>query len=139
MKKTILTMAVFALMTTTISTSFGQNTEKEPIKTNVKIQETPKDANSEFQSFKKESEVIIKDIDNRIGELKVWFYQNKIKNKDAYQDNLNLLEQKNDSLMVKLAEYKVKDQSAWTSFKLEVNQGLVEIAKALKIFVTSNK
>jgi len=39
MNKTILAMAVFALMTTTISTSFGQSPEKESIKTNVKIQE----------------------------------------------------------------------------------------------------
>src|ERR1035437_7418614 len=115
MKKTILTMAVFALMTTTISTSFGQIPEKEPIKTDVKIQESPKDNNSEFQKFKKESESRIANIENIIGELKVVFYQNKIKNKIAFQDNLNMLEGKNNTLKKKLAEYKDNDQKTLTS------------------------
>ena len=139
MNKTILTMAVFALMTTTISTSFGQSPEKESIKTNVKIQETPKDANSEFQKFKKESELRIENVDNIIGDLKVFFYQNKIKNKISFQDNLNLLEQKNDNLSKKLAEYKDNDQSTLTSLKTEIKQTLMEIAKTLKTFEADNK
>jgi len=132
-------MAVFALMTTTISTSFGQSPEKESIKTNVKIQETPKDANSEFQKFKKESELRIENVDNIIGDLKVFFYQNKIKNKISFQDNLNLLEQKNDNLSKKLAEYKDNDQSTLTSLKTEIKQTLMEIAKTLKTFEADNK
>ena len=139
MKKTILAMAVFAFMTTSMSTSFGQNPEKEPIKTNVKVQETPQDANSEFQKFKKESELRIKNIENIIGELKVFFYQNKIKNKIAFQDNLNLLEEKNDNLRKKLAEYKDNDQGTLTSLKVEIKQVLVDIAKALKTFEADNK
>ena len=139
MKKTILAMAVFALMTTTISTSFGQNPEKEPIKASAKVQEAPKDANSEFQKFKKESELRIENVDNIIGDLKVFFYQNKIKNKIAFQDNLNLLEQKNDNLRKKLAEYKDNDQSTLTSLKTEIKQTLMEIAKTLKTFEADNK
>jgi hypothetical protein len=139
MKKTILAMAVFAFMTTSISSSFGQNPVNEPIKTDVKIQDAPKDTNSDFQKFKKESELRIKNIENIIGELKVFFYQNKIKNKIAFQDNLNLLEEKNDNLNKKLAEYKDNDQSTLTSLKVEIKQVLVEIAKALKTFEADNK
>jgi hypothetical protein len=126
-------------MTTTISTSFGQNPEKEPIKTDVKIQDTQKDTNSEFQKFRKESELRINNIDNIIGELKVVFYQNKIKNKIAFQDNLNLLEEKNDNLKKKLAEYKDNDQSTLSSLKVEIKQTLTDIAKALKTFEADNK
>lgn len=139
MKKTILTMAVFALMTTTISTSFGQNPEKDPVKTEVKIQDAPKDTNSDFQKYKKESELRIGNIDNIIGDLKVVFYQNKIKNKIAFQDNLNLLEEKNDNLKKKLAEYKDNDQSTLSSLKVEIKQTLTDIAKALKTFEADNK
>jgi hypothetical protein len=139
MKKTILIMAVCTLMTTTISTSFGQSPVKDSVKTNVKIQETPKDAGSDFQKFKKDSELSIKNIDNIIGDLKVVFYHNKIKNKIAFQDNLNLLEEKNDNLGKKLSDYKGNDQSTLLSFKVEIKQGLVEIAKALKTFEADNK
>ncbi len=139
MKKTILTMAVCAFMTATISTSFGQDTAKESIKANVKTQETPKDTNSELQKFKKESGIKIKNIDNYIGNLKVYFYQNKIKNKEAFQDNLNLLEQKNDNLNVKLTDYKDEEQSKLASFKTELNRDLAEIAKAVDGFIANNK
>ena len=139
MKKTILIMAVCTLMTTTISTSFGQNPVKDSVKTNMKIQETQKDAGSDFQKFKKDSELSIKNIDNIIGDLKVVFYQSKIKNKIAFQDNLNLLEEKNDNMGKKLADYKESDQSTLTSFKIEIKQGLVEIAKTLKTFEADNK
>lgn len=139
MKKTILIMAVCTLMTTTISTSFGQNPIKDSVKTNMKIQETQKDAGSDFQKFKKDSELSIKNIDNIIGDLKVVFYQSKIKNKIAFQDNLNLLEEKNDNMGKKLEDYKESDQSTLTSFKIEIKQGLVDIAKTLKTFEADNK
>jgi len=69
----------------------------------------------------------------------VFFYQNKIKNKISFQDNLNLLEQKNDNLSKKLAEYKDNDQSTLTSLKTEIKQTLMEIAKTLKTFEADNK
>jgi uncharacterized protein with gpF-like domain len=139
MKKTILIMAVCTLMTTSISSSFGQSPVKDSVQTNVQIKEAPKDASSEFQKFKKESELSIKNIDNIIGDLKVVFYQNKIKDKIAFQDNLNLLEEKNDNLGKKLTDYKESDQSTLTSFKVEIKQGLVDIAKTLKTFAADNK
>jgi len=138
MKKAILTLAVFALTTATISTSYGQNPDKKSVKTSENIQGTPKGAISEYQNFKQESEVKIKSLDNRIGDLKVYFYQNKIKNKEAFQNNLNLLEQKNDDLKKKLVN-NVQDQNNFTSFKLEFNHDMDEIGKSLKDFIISNK
>ncbi|MCX6236972.1 MAG: hypothetical protein NTY07_05325 [Bacteroidia bacterium] len=154
MRKTMLSMAVLAFMVGTISGSFGQDLDNKSLKAKENIQEAPKnvvvakqdlkgvqktDAISEFQKFRKESEIKIKSFDNRIGDLKVTFYQNKIKNKESYQDNLNILEQKNDNLNVKLTEYNVKEQNKWASFKLEFNHDLDEIGKSLKDFAINNK
>lgn len=154
MRKTMLSMAVLVFTVGTISASYGQDLDNKSVKAKENIQKPPKnvvvakqdlkgaqktDAISEFQKFRKESEIKIKSFDNRIGDLKVTFYQNKIKNKEAYQDNLNLLEQKNDNLNVKLAEYNVKEQNKWASFKLEFNHDLDEIGKSLKDFAINNK
>jgi len=139
MKNTILTFAICAFMSATVSTSYGQDPTKESIKSTVKTQETPKDSNLELQKFKKESGIKIKNIDNYIGDLKVYFYQNKLKNKEAFQDNLNLLEQKNDDLSVKLAAYKFEEQSKLVAFKTELNHDLAEIAKAVDSFRANNK
>lgn len=138
MKKIILTIAAFAFMAT-ISTAYGQDSDKKSVKASENIQGTQKDTASEFQTFKKESEIRIKNIDNRIGGLKVTFYENKIKDKIAFQDNLNLLEQKTDDLQKKLADYKVMEQSKWVTFKLEFNHDLNEIAKSLNDFALNNK
>jgi len=139
MKTTILTIAFAALMAGTISASYGQTPEKDAPVASSNVQEVQKDGNSEFQKFKKESEVRIKSIDNIIGDLKVYFYQNKIKDKEAFQNNLNLLEKKNDDLSAKLTGYSTKDQNEWVSFKPEFNLVIVELAKSLKDFVNKNK
>jgi peptidoglycan hydrolase CwlO-like protein len=138
MKKSILTIALLAFMVGTVSISYGQNPVNKSVTASGAIKETQKDGNSEFQKFRKESEIKIKSIDNSIGDLKVFFYQNKVKNKDAFQNNLNLMEQKNDSLKAKLAGYK-NDQNTMTAFKLEISNAMAELGKSLKDFRTKNK
>ena len=138
MRKSILTMAVVAFMAGSISTSYGQNADKKEIAASGNTQTAQKTDNPEFQKFSKDSERKIKNIDNIIGELKVYFYQNKIKDKEGFQNNLNALEEMNDGLMVKLAGYK-NDQNTLTSFKLEINTAMDELGKSLKAFRSKNK
>jgi len=152
MKKSILTMALFAFMIGTIATSYGYNLDNKSVKTNENIQEvskqkidakqelkeTKKDTVSEFKKFKKESELKIKSIDNSIGDLKVYFYKNKVKDKEAFQNNLNLIEQKYDNVKKKLTDFNIKGQTQLTSFKLEFNHDLDELGKAVKDFRTKN-
>ena len=134
MKKPILTMALLAFMVGTISTSFGQNPDKKLVFAGKNIQDVQKDANPAFQNFRKESEQRIKNVDNGIGDLKIKFYKSKIKDKEAYQDNLNAIEQKNDDLKKKLTDFNSKDQKDRSSFKIEFNRELDELGKALKDF-----
>lgn len=138
MKKSILSIALFAFMAGTASISNGQNPDKKLIVASANIQQPQKDLASEVQKFRKESELKIKSIDNNIGDLKVYFYQNKVKGKEAFQKNLNLLEQKNDALKVQLAA-DIKDQAVLASFKLEFNRVVDELVKSLKDFRIKNK
>jgi len=138
MRKSILTMAVVAFMAGSISTSYGQNADKKEIGASGNTQTAQKTDNPEFQKFSKDSEKKIKNIDNIIGDLKVYFYQNKIKDKEGFQNNLNALEEMNDGLLVKLAGYK-NDQNTLTSFKLEINTAMDELGKSLKSFRSKNK
>lgn len=121
----------------TTSISYGQSTEIKSVKTIENVKSAPKAGNSEFQKFRKESEKKIKGIDDKIGELKVYFYKNNVKDKVAFQDNLNLLEQKNEELKVKLAGN--KDESTLTSFKPEFNRTMDELGKSIKEFRSKNK
>jgi len=137
MKHSILKMVLFAFILGTTSISYGQSTEIKSVKASTEIKSAPKAGNSEFQKFRKESEKKIKGIDDKIGELKVYFYKNKVKDKIAFQDNLNLLEQKNEDLKFKLAGN--KDESTLGSFKTEFNQSMDELGKSIKEFRSKNK
>jgi hemolysin activation/secretion protein len=153
MKNTILTIAVFAFMTATISVAYGQNPDNKSVNTKVNAQEipkkavgtknelkvAPKDASSEFQNLRKESEAKVKIIDSCIGDLKVYFYSNKIKDKIAFQDHLNLLQDRSVELKKKLTEISAQDQNALSSFKLYFNNEVKEISKSLKDFIANNK
>lgn len=138
MRKSILTMAVVAFMAGAISTTYGQNADKKEIAASANTQTAQKDGNPDIQKFRKDSEMKIKNIDNIIGDLKVYFYQNKVKDKEGFQNNLNVLEEKNDGLLAKLAGYK-NDQNTFVSFKLEVNTSMDELGKSLKEFRSQNK
>ena len=138
MKNSILSIALLAFMVGTASISNGQNTGKKLVVASANVQQPQKDLGSEVQKFKKESELKIKNIDNTIGDLKVYFYKNKVKGKEAFQNNLNALEVKNDALKVKLAG-DIKDQAVLASFKLEFNRVVDELVKSLKDFKIKNK
>lgn len=138
MKKSILSIALLAFMAGTASISNGQNNDKKSVVASANIQQPQKDFVSEVQKFKKETELKIKSIDNNIGDLKVYFYKNKVKGKEAFQNNLNALEVKNDALKVKLAG-DIKDQAVLASFKLEFNSVVDELQKSLKDFRIKNK
>ena len=127
-------MVLLAFMVGTISTSFGQNPDKKVVVVSKNTKDIQKGDNSDFQIYKKASELKIKNMDSCIGDLKILFYKSHIKDKDAFQDNLNSLEQKNDVLKKKLTDYNPKDQKDGTSFKAEFNHDLGELGKALKDF-----
>ena len=150
MKKFVFAIAFLVFIVVNISTSYGnillnkliitrdyiQDAKKDKVNAKHDLKENQNDSPAAFKNFKKESESKIKKIDDGIGDLKVKFYKSKIKDKEAYQNNLNQIEEKYDLLKKKLADYKIVGQAQWNSFKLEFDRDLAELGKALKNFKT---
>jgi hypothetical protein len=153
MKKLVFSIALLIFVAGTISTSYGnilgnklviasgniQDVKKNKVNAKHDLKENQNNSDSAFKNFKKESESKIKKIDDGIGDLKVKFYKSKIKDKEAYQNNLNQLEEKYDLLKKKLTDYKIDGQNGLNSFKLEFDRDLAELGKDLKNFNTNSK
>jgi predicted RNase H-like nuclease (RuvC/YqgF family) len=153
MKKSILSVALFAFMAGTISTSYGQVRDQKSFSERGNVQESNKDrtdakqdykevqrkSDFEFQKFKKEGQAKIRNNEKRISELKVKISKFNTREKADYQKNLRVLEQKNANLKRKLANYKEKQQDKWTSFKSEIDRDLDEVGNQLRDFSVDNR
>lgn len=93
----------------------------------------------EWQSFKYEVNNVIAKNDERIAELKKGM-NNSTKSADIeYQKKVNALKAKNDSLKLKMKEYKNDANSNWQSFKSEFNHDMEGIGNALNDLTIDNK
>lgn len=152
MRKFFLALAAIAFMSLTIATSYGQAPDKksEKARENLKeaksdvvdakqdLKEAQKDSVSEYQSFKKESELKIKDNEKSIADLKLKSDKVEAKNKATYQDKIRELEAKNAKLKSNLENYKEDGAAKWTSFKTEFNRDMNELGKAIKDLTVNN-
>lgn len=120
---------------------------KEEKESQEKLQEAKEDvalakknANAEeWQTFKDSTDSVISQNEIRIAELKVKM-KNTGKAIDAkYEKNIDLLEQKNKDLKVKIDTYKNDTKSDWQSFKREFNHDMNELGNALKDVTIDNK
>jgi hypothetical protein len=154
MKKKILFSAIIAFMAVSVSTSFGQEPDKksEKARENLKeakkdvveakkdLKEAQKDSVSDYQKFKKESELKIKNNEKSIADLKVKHSKMSEKENAVYQKKVSDLELKNQNLNKKLVGYKNDEsQDKWVSFKAEFKHDMDELGKALKDFTVKNK
>ena len=154
MKKFFLFTVIIAFMSASISTSYGQESDKKSVKAreNLKeankdvvdakkdLKEAQKDSVEDFQKFKKESEVKIKDNEKTIADLKVKHSTMNEKDKSSYQKKISELEQKNTNLKKKLSNYKNNEgRDKWTTFNAEFKHDMDELGKALNEFTIKNK
>jgi len=148
MKKIFLSLAVVTFMAGTLSTSFGQVPDKESVKARENLKEekkdvvgaktdlkvAQKDSISEYQKLTKDSEVKFKNNEKSIADLRALITKTNSKEKVADLKKVGLLEEKNNNLKKKLADYKVEGQIKFTTFKSEFNRDLDLLAKELKDF-----
>ena len=93
----------------------------------------------ELKAFRNSGDSII-----RINNLKIAGFKLKMKETgksiDAtYQKNIEILEQKNENLQVKMDTFKNDAKSDWQSFKREFKHDTDELGKALKDLTVNNK
>jgi len=144
---------VMTIMAVAISTSYGQEPDKKSVTARENLQEAQievvdakwdvkearMDTISEYQNFRNECEVRIKENKKSIADLRLKASDVEEKDRTVYQENVNKLEQKNFDLNRELADYKDEGLVKWVSFKREFNHDMDELGKALKDFAVDNK
>ena len=149
MRKTIYALAAMACMALTISTSFGQEPDKKTEKAKEDLQEKKievveakqdlKEAqNDDYLSFKKESEMKIKNNSESITDLNVKILKIDEMYRASNQIRVNELEQKNICLQKELDGYTDEGSEKWVAFKFKFNYDMDELVKALKDFSILN-
>lgn len=147
---------IFALALSSLgvlSTGCQSSSEKvDDAKANVaeakeELKEVVKDANAEmaraanaeeWRVFKNETELAIKDTENRIAEIRTKM-KSSGKNMDAvYSKKIDNLEESIKDLKSRVYVYET-NQSDWASFKREFNHDMDELGQALKDLTVNNK
>lgn len=94
----------------------------------------------EWKTFRQESEVKIKDNENRIAELRSSIKESGRDIDAAYEKNIDALEQRSKNIRNKMETYAYdNNMNSWDTFKREFNRDMDEIRKAFKDLVTTNK
>lgn len=92
----------------------------------------------EWNTFKSQSEAIIRENDVRITELKEKMKKAGKALDAVYAENISKLEQKNRDMRTRIDTYE-KSQNGWESFKREFNHDMDELGQALKDLAVNNK
>jgi len=153
MKKTIFALAFAASIAGTAMVSCKPST-KEEIESQEKVVKARENVNEakdslviakkaatdqEWKTFKKETNLTINDNEAQITELKLRMKKTG-KSIDAnYEKNIEILEEKNQDLKIKLDAYKNEANSDWQSFKREFNHDMDGVGKSFKDLTVDNK
>jgi predicted RNase H-like nuclease (RuvC/YqgF family) len=154
MKKIFYSLAVTMLLTagTVITSCNSPSNKANKSKENVEeaqrdLEETKADAElqrqkaatvEEWEDFKSESEIKIKENETRIEELKEKMMKPGDGIDSLRQKRINTLEEKNNKLKAMINTYE-SNQSDWESFKREFNHDMDELGKAFKDLTIDNK
>jgi capsule polysaccharide export protein KpsE/RkpR len=93
----------------------------------------------EWRTFKNVTDSIINYNEARIAELKLKMKKTGKSIDAKYEKNIEVLEQKNKNLKLKMETYKNDANADWQSFKSEFNHDMDKIGQALKDLTIDNK
>jgi hypothetical protein len=145
MKKLILIASITMLPTVTVffacqSSEAKQQDAEENVQKNLEelanskreLYQLRNDTLSDYEKFKKDSEAKIIYIETSIAELKANIKNETIEDKETYQENLILLEQKSIELKKKLSDLKDEGEDNWISIRNEFYKDMEELGTAFK-------
>lgn len=146
MKKYIIPfVAATVLIATTIFAGCRPATPKEEASQArvTEAKEELKDAKKaataeEWQAFKDESEIKIKNNETRIAELKAKIKKSGKKLDAAYQEKVDAMEQQNIAMKARINTFEKNGKNDWESFKREFNHDMDELAEAMKDLTINN-
>jgi hypothetical protein len=99
------------------------------------------DTASDYQRYKKEEEVKIRNNEKTIADLRADLAKDNQANRDKYNQRISKLEQKNNELKKKIEEYKEdkNDSPRWNSFKKDFGKSMDELGQSMKDLVKDYK
>ncbi|MEA4849876.1 MAG: hypothetical protein VB126_00280 [Paludibacter sp.] len=113
-----------------------ENAEENVIEAQQELNEAVIDSTNEYDRFKAESEAKLIANDVKIAALKDQLKADKKEIRTKYEKQLTELEQKNAKLKSNIAEYKETDKSNWEKFKVNFNEDLDALGKAISGIAT---
>jgi hypothetical protein len=145
MKKLFFTLTASILLTGAIFTSCDFATEKIN-----SVKNSASEANEDFSNAKEEYLVDIKNFkaetatkieanNQKIEALNVRIEYAKKDVKAYSQEQINILEQKNNEMKIKLDEYKEDGKDNWEIFKAEFSHDMDGLGEAFKNFTIKNE
>jgi hypothetical protein len=146
MKKNIISLVlVSSLISAAVLTGCRPSTSREEAaqaelkQAKIELAEAQRAANAtEWQSFKDESEIKIKDNAVRISSLKLKITKSGKALDKLYQEKVEALELQNKALEAKMNDYEKTGKNNWQSFKREFNHDMDELGNAMKDLTTNN-
>lgn len=152
MKKIVFTLAAIAFFAGILFTSCNSQSQKienaednlqdkkeAVIDAKIDLTLARQDSVSEFQQIKTDFQNQIRTNEKTIAGLKLGTVGASHENKVLYEKKLVELEERNNELKIKLAEYKEGETDQWKTFKLEFKRDMDELGKAFSDFTVSNK
>jgi hypothetical protein len=144
MKMKILILAITGAITIASLPLLAQESKKaagarkEVASAKKELKEAKIDSAADFQKFKKEAEVKIKENQIKIAELKAKKSSDSKEIRQMYDKKVLALEQKNNELENKIKKSGDTKTTMWASFKRHFNHDLAEIGDAFKDMGASN-
>lgn len=92
----------------------------------------------DVENYRKEIAAKIEDNKIVINNFKVRMKGEKEDVKAVYEKQIALLEQRNDAMNQKLANYQVNEKEDWEKFKIEFNHDMEDLGKAFKNLTIKN-
>jgi predicted RNase H-like nuclease (RuvC/YqgF family) len=152
MKKIVFTLAATAFFAGILFTSCNSSSQKinnaedkvldaqeQVIDAKIDLTQARQDSITEFQQFKTDFQNQIIANEKTISGLKVSIADASQEDKALYEKKLAEMEEKNNNLKVKLAEFKEGESDKWQNFKMEFKRDMDELGKAFSDFTNSNK
>jgi len=144
MKKTILTLAAATFITSISLMSCDspaqkvENAENKVSDANEDLNKANEEYLADVEKYKKETADRIEANNKSIAEFKARKALEKKEAREAYNDKIYSLEQKNSDMKKRLDEYKAEGKDSWSKFKEEFSRDMEELGKAFKDLTVTN-
>ena len=94
------------------------------------LKEAKADSAADYQKFKKEAEIKIKENEKKIAELKTKNNEDNKEAKEKYDQKVAALERKNNEMKKRIEGSGSTKSSMWSAFKSEFNHDMDELGRA---------